>query len=137
MEKKTRIKKRMTAAEFEAVKPLLTMKPARLEGARLALVEGLTLAAAAERVTKEFELSTEFHRQSVGEAVTMVWAEFQKVAEAQNALASVAGDIPEGWESVTLVAPAHLIAKFREEISMAAPKPPRAKRGKGRPGEVK
>lgn len=137
MEKKTRIKKRMTAAEFEAVKPLLTMKPARLEGARLALVEGLTLAAAAERVTKEFGLTTEFHRQSVGEAVTLVWSEFQKVADAQNALASVTGDIPDGWESVTLVAPAHLIAKFREEISMASPRPPRMKRGKGSPGEVK
>lgn len=137
MEKKTRIKKRMTAAEFEAVKPLLTMKPARLEGARLALVEGLTLAAAAERVTNEFGLSTGFHRQSVGEAVTMVWAEFQKVAGAQAALSSGAGDVPEGWEKVTLVAPPYLVAKFREEIAKVAPRPPRVKRSRSNTGETK
>lgn len=136
MEKATRIKRRMTAAEFEATRPFLTMKPARVEGARLALVEGLTLAAAAERVTKEFGYES-LSRQAVGEAATMFWEEFQKVAGAQATLASEDADVPAGWEKVTLVAPPELVAKFREEIAKVAPRPPRAKRSKASPGEAK
>ena len=43
----------------------------------------------------------------------------------------LAGELPEGWEQVTLVAPSHLIEKFRYEIAQAAPKPEKKKQHAG------
>jgi len=95
---KARIKRRLSAAEFDTVRPLLKISDDRITAARAHLVDGLTM---------------------------------QAVGESQKAAAHAAGELPEGWEQVTLVAPSHLIEKFRYEIAQAAPKPEKKKQHAG------
>ncbi|UIT53401.1 transcriptional regulator [Xylella fastidiosa] len=73
-----RAKRRMTAAEFEAVRPFLKISDDRIKAARAALFEGQT---------------------------------FQAI-------------LSPGWEQVTLIAPAHLIEKFRGECKSKTPRKP-------------
>ena len=114
-----RTKRRTTAAEFEAVRPLLNISHDRIEAARLALVEGRTLQA----IGDQFGWS----RQAVGDAVSVVWKKLEDYHESQRAAANAVALLPPGWEQVTLIAPSHLIAKFRGEIAQASPQPERAK----------
>jgi len=108
-----RFKRRMTAAEFEAVRPLLNISDDRTEAARQALVEGRTLQA----VGDQFGWS----RQAVGDAVGVVWKRLEDYRESQRVAANAGALLPPGWEQVTLIAPSHLIAKFRSEITLASP----------------
>lgn len=110
-----RQKRRLTAAEFQAVLPLLNISENRINAARGALVDGETLQAVASRY--------DWSRQAVGDAVSAVWHAFEKYQEAQRAQASAGALLPAGWEQVTLIAPSHLIAKFRQEIAAASPVP--------------
>lgn len=114
-----REKRRMTAVEFEALRPLLTISAERIEAARLALVEGQTLAAVGEKFG--------FTRQAAGDAVSVVWKRLEDYHEAQRVTASAGALLPPGWEQVTLIAPTPLVAKFRAEIAQWAP-PPKAKK---------
>jgi len=114
-----RLKRRMTATEFEAVRPLLNISDDRIEAARLALVEGRTLQA----VGDQFGWS----RQAVGDAVSVVWKKLEDYRESQRVAANAGTLLPPGWEQVTLIAPSHLIAKFRGEIALASPQPVVAK----------
>lgn len=107
-----RAKRRMTAAEFEAVRPLLNISDDRIKAARLALVDGQTL----QGVGNLFGWS----RQAVGDAVNVVWKTLESYHESQRAAANACGLLPPGWEQVTLIAPSHLVAKFRGEIAEAA-----------------
>jgi hypothetical protein len=111
----------MSAAEFEAVRPLLRISEARMEAARLALVEGRTLQVAAGQFG--------WSRQAVNDAVRVVWKAFQKYCESQLAAVNAGArplpglePIPPGWERVTLIAPAHLVVKFRREVALAEKK---------------
>lgn len=127
-----RTKRRTTAAEFGAVRPLLNISHDRIEAARLALVEGQTLQA----IGDQFGWS----RQAVGDAVSVVWRKLEDYHESQRAAANAGALLPPGWEQVTLIAPSHLIAKFRGEIAQASPQPVATKisrtKGKRREGDA-
>lgn len=110
-----RVKRRMAAAEFEAVRPLLRISEDRINAARAALVDGDTLQAVATVYG--------WSRQAVGDAVDAVWRAYEMYQESQRAAANAGALLPPGWEQVTLIAPSSLIAKFRAEIAQAAPPP--------------
>ena len=107
-----RAKRRMTAAEFEAVRPFLNISEDRKTAAYTALVEGKTL--------KEIGDGFGWSRQAVGDAVGIVWNSFQNYLESQRITANAGTLLPPGWEQVTLIAPSSLITKFRNEIAAAA-----------------
>jgi hypothetical protein len=109
------VKRRVTAAEFDAARSLLNISAERIEAARAAMVEGKTLQAAADRYG--------WARQSVGDSVNVVWKALERYREAQKAQASAGVLLPPGWEQVTLIAPSELIEKFRAEIAKASIKP--------------
>ncbi|WP_058565156.1 TrfB-related DNA-binding protein [Xylella fastidiosa] len=87
-----RAKRRMTAAEFEAVRPFLKISDDRIKAARAALVEGQTLQAVGDCFG--------WSRQAVDQAVRVVWHTLEKYRESQRAV--------PGWQQVTLIAPADL-----------------------------
>lgn len=109
-----RIKRRMSSAEFTAVRPFLKISDERIEAARRALVDGETLQAVGTYYG--------WSRQAVGDAVAVVWRAFADYRESQKASAAAVGYLPPGWDSVTLIAPCELIVKFRDEISKATKK---------------
>lgn len=72
-------KRRLTAEQFEAVRPLLGISAKQQAAARAAMVEGRTLQAiATENGWKA--------RQSVADAVAVVWQTFEKFSAAAQAL---------------------------------------------------
>lgn len=115
--------KRMTAAEFEAVRPLLSnISKERIEAARLALVDGQSLQGIATIYG--------WTRQAMHQTVGAVWGHFEKYSDARRAetLAGPQLQLPPGWEQVTLVAPSVMVAQFREQLAqltalMPAPGP--------------
>ena len=119
--------RRMTAAEFDAVRPLLKISEDRISAARAVLVDGQTLQATATR----FGWTS---RNTVFECVNAVWKVSEKYRAAQAAAARAATLLPPGWEQVTLIAPSALIARFRLEIAEAAKQgdtmPPAKRRSK-------
>ena len=88
-----RDKRRMTAAEFDALKPLLNISDDRIEAARLALVNGQTLASVGEVYG--------WTRQAVGDAVAQVWKLHERYQESQRAATNAGPLIPPGWERVS------------------------------------
>ena len=105
--------RRMTAAEFDAVRPLLkNVSDDRAAAARAALVDGETLAVIAQRHGCS--------RAAVNGAVGTFWNRLEEYHEAQRATAHAGLLVPPGWEVVTLVAPSALVTKFRAEIALAA-----------------
>ena len=104
-------KRRLHAAEFEAVRPLLNISEERIEAARLALVDGLTFQSIGRRYG--------WSKQAVGDTVNVVWKRMNDYHAAQQAAASAAGVLPSGWEQVTLIAPAELASRFRREAAEA------------------
>lgn len=111
-----RDKRRMTAADFDAVRPLLkNVSKERGDAARSALVDGETLAVIAERLGCS--------RQAINNVVTTFWEKLADYHAAQRATANAGVLLPPGWEQVTLIAPSALIEKFRAEIAaIAAPR---------------
>jgi hypothetical protein len=107
--------RKMTAAEFEALRPWLDMKEDRIKAARAVLVEGKTLQAASD----EFGWT----RQSSDDAVKTVLRALARYRISRDAEENAGKLLPPGWEQVILIAPSHLIAKFRGEIDQAAPQP--------------
>ncbi len=106
-------KRRITAAEFEAVRPLLQhISQDRIDAARAALVDG----------TAHQTIATPhgWTRQAVNDAVTAVWKVLQDYRAGQSKSANVGLLLPPGWEQVTLIAPTALIEKFRAEIAAHA-----------------
>lgn len=108
-----RTKRRMTAAEFDAVRPLLpNIREDRCAAARAALVDGETLAVIAEKYG--------WSRQAVNTLVNTFCDALTRYHEAQRATANAGVLLPPGWEKVTLIAPSRLIDKFRAEIAELA-----------------
>lgn len=108
----TRSTKRMTAAEFEAVRPLLgNISKERTEAARMALVDGQSMQGIATIYG--------WTRQAVHQAVGAVWGHFEKYTNARRAetLAVPQVQLPPGWEQVTLVAPSTMVAQWREHLA--------------------
>ena len=120
---KARVKRRLSAAEFDTVRPLMKISDDRITAARAHLVDGLTMQAVGEQHGCS--------RQAVNDSVNTFWRAVENYRESQKAAAHAAGELPEGWEQVTLVAPSHLIEKFRYEIAQAAPKPEKKKQHAG------
>ena len=102
----------MTVAEFEALRPWLDMKEDRVKAARAVLVEGRTLQAASD----EFGWT----RQSSDDAVKTVLRALARYRISRNAEENAGKLLPPGWEQVILIAPSHLIAKFRVDIDKEA-----------------
>lgn len=111
--------RKMTAAEFEALRPWLDMKEDRIKAARAVLVEGKTLQAASD----EFGWT----RQSSDDAVKTVLRALARYRISRNAEENAGKLLPPGWEQVILIAPSHLIAKFRGEIDQETPQPVKKK----------
>lgn len=105
----------MTAAEFEALRPLLKISSDRIAAARAVLVDGLTYQAVGDQFG--------WTRQAAGDAVNIVWRTLQRYHESQKATANAGMSLPDGWEQVTLIAPSYLIPKFRGEIAEATQQP--------------
>lgn len=110
-----RSKRRMTAAEFEALRPLLNISDDRVTAARAVLVDSLTYQAVGDQFG--------WTRQAVGDAVGIVWRTLERYHESQKATANAGLSLPDGWEQVTLIAPSYLIPKFRGEIAEATQQP--------------
>lgn len=104
-----RIKRRMTAAEFDAVIPLMKISDKRRDAARMALVDGMTFQAVSDRL--------ECSRQAVDDAIGSVWRAYTKLNEAQRVAANTDTLLPPGWEKVTLVVPSELLTRFRAEVA--------------------
>lgn len=102
-------KRRVTGAEFDAVRPLLRISEDRIEAARAALVDGLAHQSIAT--------PHGWTRQAVNDAVTVVWKTLQAFREAQGKSTNAGVLLPPGWTQVTLVSPTFLIDKFRAEIA--------------------
>jgi len=109
-------KRRMTAAEFEAVLPHLTgMSEDRIKAARAALVDNVKLVD----IGKLYG----WQKQGVGSAVNIVWKAFERVKESLR-VAEEKGviysegtpNLPDGWKRITLDAPEYLIEIFKAEI---------------------
>lgn len=109
----TRTTKRMTAVEFEAVRPLLdNIAKERIEAARMVLVDGQSMPGVA--------VIFGWTRQAVYQCVGAVWAFFEKYNRSRRAEAIAQMELPPGWERVTLVAPSAMIAQFREQLAQVA-----------------
>lgn len=108
-----RDKRRATATDFDAVRPLLkNVSDDRANRARAALVEGETLAVIAKRHGCS--------RQAINNDVKTFWDKLTDYHAAQRATANAGILLPPGWEQVTLIAPSALIEKFRAEIAASA-----------------
>lgn len=110
-----RTKRRLTQAEFDAIKPFLTtINENRQKAAEMYLVHGHTYQQAAEPFN--------WTRQAVFDSVNKVWEKHQEYKAAQTIESRATSGIllPPGWERVTLIAPSSLIASFREKIAEAS-----------------
>ncbi len=106
-----RTKRRLTAAEFDAVRPFLRISAERIEASRAALVEGLPLKEIAERYG--------WTKQAVSDSASKVLKVMDRYRESQRVSSGTGNQLPLGWEQVTLITPTHLIERFRQEIARA------------------
>lgn len=108
-----RPKRRMNAADFEAILPLLpNIREDRCAAARETLVDGETVVAVAEKYG--------WSRQAMNTLVNIFCDALTRYHEAQRASSNASVLLPPGWEQVTLIAPTQLINKFRAEIAELA-----------------
>ena len=121
------VKRRLSGSEFDAVRPLLGISDERIEAARSAMVDGDGLQTIGDRYG--------WSKQSVGDAVAVVWKAFERYREAQQIEAQTKTLIPAGWEQVTLVAPVELVARFRAELAQI-PMPKTAKKAKPKTNKI-
>lgn len=117
-----RVKRRMTAIEFETIRPFLKISDDRVKAARAAMVDGKTH----QSIGDEFGWT----KQAVGDSVSHVWHALQAYRESQAIAARLSGQLPPGWEQVSLIAPSELAAKFREEIALASSPPKKTRPAK-------
>lgn len=107
-------KRRLSAAEFDAVCPLLKISEDRIKAARAAIVEGHTFQSIADKFG--------WTRQAVNNAVRDVWEVVGRYQESQRVADNAGESLPPGWERVTLITPSYLIPNFREAIARALPR---------------
>jgi hypothetical protein len=106
----SRAKRRMTAADFDAVRPLLkNVSDERAAVAREFLVDGKTLAEVGER--------HQCTPQAVDTAVRTFWLKQAEWRESQRVSTHAGVVVPPGWEIVTLIAPSALVERFRAEVA--------------------
>jgi hypothetical protein len=105
--------RRLTAAQFDAVRPLTRITDKRAEVARLAMVDGQSLQGVADlhQTTRSY----------VSDAVRVIWEAYERFMESQRVASKGKQPLlPPGWEMVTLAAPSSLIAELRAMIAVAA-----------------
>ncbi|OAI04898.1 TrfB-related DNA-binding protein [Methylomonas methanica] len=103
-------KRQLTAAEFEAVRPLLNISKDRIDAAYSALVLGDVLQSVAD----EYGWS----RQAVNDAARIVWDTFQAYKRGQEAELKALNEVlPKGWEMLVIPAPVDLINEFKINVS--------------------
>ncbi len=116
-------KRRMTGSDFEAVRPLLDISENRIEAARAALVDGLTLRVVGERYG--------WSKQSVDDAINIVFRTFEKYRLSQQAAEiTMSKSLPRGWKQVTIAAPSHMIRKFQSEVAKTVKENEKAEKAK-------
>lgn len=76
--------RKLSAVDFEAVRPLLGISEDRIEAARLAMVDGKKLAEIAENYG--------WSRQAVDMAIRNVWNKYQKLQESRAIVAGYSND---------------------------------------------
>jgi hypothetical protein len=107
---KARKKRHMTTAEFEAVRPLLSISKDRIDAAYSALVLGEVLQKIADQYG--------WTRQAVNDAASIVWSTLQAYRIAQQAeVKALNQHLPDGWEMLSIAAPVDLIEKFKKEVA--------------------
>lgn len=74
-------KKRMTAAEFEAVRPFVKIAAQRVEAARAVMVDGSTMIA----VGKKYGWT----KQAVDNAVRVVWSAYESYNQSKQVTARI------------------------------------------------
>lgn len=105
-------KRRLTAEQFDEVHPhLARLNIDRVKAARMALVDDLPL----DSIAKHFGWTS---RQTVGSAVSGVFAAIARMEKAQPMATDFGILNPPGWEAVTLLAPPSLIATWRKELAV-------------------
>lgn len=103
------VKRRLSAPEFDALKPFVRMTDERLSSARLVLVDNKTY----EEVSNQYGCS----RQTIGSAINTLWRAHMRTQESHKIVSET--ELHDGWEQVTLAAPSYLIPMFREVIDEA------------------
>lgn len=108
---KTSNKRRMTNAEFAAVRILLkNVSPERIEAAYSALVLGEVLQV----IASKYGCS----RQAVNDTVNVACAAlltYKAAREAEDK--ALNNDLPSGWKLVSIAAPIDLINQFKKDVS--------------------
>lgn len=99
-------KRRLSAAEFETIRPLLDISAERIDAARAYLVDGATAQAVGDKYG--------WSKQAVAHTVKGVKRMHEKYLLAREIEAGLMP--PPGWELVTLIAPKELAAKFRQDV---------------------
>lgn len=115
-----RSKKRLTAVEFDMLRPFLKMTEDRIAAARAMMVDGLSGRDAAA--------PHGWVRQNATDAANLVWRAYEDYQVAREREEDDAALMPPGWARVTLIAPIELIARFRDEIAEASVQGPRKAR---------
>jgi hypothetical protein len=115
--KQARKKRRLTIAEFSAVRPLLNISEDRINAAYAALVEGRTL----QSIGTEYGWS----RQSVNDTVDVVYKWLDNYRQAQKAeINALNQELPPDWECALICGPKELIARmanFKTELATNNP----------------
>lgn len=115
--KQARKKRRLTIAEFSAVRPLLNISEDRINAAYAALVEGRTL----QSIGTDYGWS----RQSVNDTVDVVYKWLDNYRQAQKAeLDALNKELPPDLEYAFVCGPKELIARmaqFKAELATNNP----------------
>ena len=95
---------RTNETEFLMVESFLRISPKRIKSARSVLLDGMSCQDVAIKIGCT--------RQAVSQTVIQI----KKMIERYRSAIPEA-KIPPGWEEFTIVAPKHLIERFRDEVS--------------------
>ncbi|PPD24618.1 MAG: hypothetical protein CTY24_00065 [Methylobacter sp.] len=105
-----REERRMSKAEFNAVRDLMKLTKDRTDAAYAVLVNGAGLKAVADQYG--------WTRQAVNGAVNSAMRARDKYRAAQEIEQNeIKALLPEGWDLVSMAAPVDLIEKFRISVS--------------------
>lgn len=102
----------MTAGEFETIRPWLTISEERIKAARSYLVceEGKTPDTLQGIATREGVT-----KQAIDDAVRHVWEAREK--HKKSLAVDHAGELPAGWELLSIAAPSALVPAIRALIA--------------------
>ncbi|MFZ4701765.1 MAG: TrfB-related DNA-binding protein [Candidatus Methylumidiphilus sp.] len=103
-----RVKRRLTEAQFDSVRPFLRISEKRIQAAYESMVKGKTMSA--------ISMEAGWCKQAVSKTVGVVWKTYQSLQENPSTDSKRLKLLPPGWVEVTLVAPSHLVEKLQRDI---------------------